>query len=298
MINRKTIDRLNRFPRENSRLLDKLAGPLPLIVVHRGSSDASIAENTTKAFHVANLLGADIVETDIIRSTDGDYFLFHDGMEEQHFGLEVDIKRLSTAELNQLSYQWHADPAKLQYGLEPLESLNRFPATIFNVDRSWSYWPEFLGTLADLDITSQLLLKSHVGPNELKALSDAPVKFPYMPIVSTMAEVNAVMACREINTVAFELLATTPDDEFSTPEAVEAVREMGYLIQLNALNLPNRNDLYLGWDDEASIFQFPAAGWGKLIDQGADLVQTDWPSLLRDYRTTLTSSSAKEKKEK
>lgn len=294
MINSSTFDRLNRFPRENSLLLDKLAGALPLIVVHRGASDASIAENTTKAFHVANLLGADIVETDIICSTDGDYFLFHDGMEDQHFGLKSDIKKLSTADLNQLTYQWHADPSQLRYGLEPLDSLSSFPDTIFNIDRSWNYWPEFLGTLADLNMTNQLLLKSHVGQDELKALSEAPTKFPYMPIVSSMAEVNAVAACRDINTVAFELLATTPDDEFGNAEAVEKVREMGYLVQLNALNLPNRNDLYLGWDDETSLFTSPDAGWGRLIDQGADLVQTDWPSLLRDYRMALTAAAAKE----
>lgn len=294
MINCSTFNRLNRFPRENSLLLDKLTGALPLIVVHRGASDASIAENTTKAFHVANLLGADIVETDILRSTDGDYFLFHDGMEEQHFGLKSDIRQLSTAEMSQLSYQWHADPSKLRYGLEPLDSLSSFSDTIFNIDRSWNYWPEFLDTLADLDMTNHLLLKSHVGQDELKSLAESPTRFPYMPIVSTMAEVNAVAKCQDINTVAFELLATTPDDEFGNLEAVETVREMGYLVQLNALNLPNRSDLYLGWDDEASLFQSPDAGWGRLINQGADLVQTDWPSLLRDYRVALAAAATKE----
>lgn len=291
MITSSTLDQLNRFPRENSLLLKRLVGKLPLIVVHRGASDASIAENTIKAFHVANLLGADIVETDIIRSNDGDYFLFHDGMEEQHFGLKTDIRQLSTAELNQLSYQWHAEPSKLYYGLEPLNSLRNFPDTIFNIDRSWYYWPEFLGSLADMGMTHQFLLKSHVGQEELQALSESSTKFPYMPIVSTMAEVNTVIEYRDINTVAFELLAGSPEDEFGTAEAVEAIRDMGYLVQLNALNLPNRNDLYLGWDDETSLFQSPEAGWGKLIRQGADLVQTDWPSLLRDYRATLTATT-------
>ena len=27
----------------------------------------------------------------------------------------------------------------------------------------------------------------------------------------------------------------------------------------------------------------PDKGWGRLIELGADIIQTDWPSLLRDY---------------
>ena len=85
MINQATWDRLGNFPEENSLIIEKLQQAVPLIVFHRGAKGASIAENTAKSIHIANLLGADIVEIDVVRSIDGDYFLFHDGEEPQHF---------------------------------------------------------------------------------------------------------------------------------------------------------------------------------------------------------------------
>jgi glycerophosphoryl diester phosphodiesterase len=41
-----------------------------LIAVHRGSSMGNVVENTIPAFHAAIQSGADILEIDIIRSTD------------------------------------------------------------------------------------------------------------------------------------------------------------------------------------------------------------------------------------
>lgn len=284
MINQATWDRLGNFPEENSLIIEKLQQAVPLIVFHRGAKGASIAENTAKSIHIANLLGADIVEIDVVRSIDGDYFLFHDGEEPQHFGLSRNICELSTAEIYKLSYKWHSDPDKMFYGVEPLDTVRNFDKTIFNVDRSWWYWPDLLEILASFNMTNQLLMKSHVGSKELHALASTPVKFPYIAIVRTMAEVEEVMARPEINTIGFELLAHTDEDEFADKAAVQEIREQGYVVQLNALNLSNRNPLYRGWDDEASLLGSPELGWGKLIDQGADLVQTDWPSLLRDYR--------------
>lgn len=284
MVNQATWDRLSMFSEENSLLVEKLKASLPMIVVHRGAKGASIAENTSKAILTANLLGADIVEIDVIRSVDGEYFLFHDGTEKQHFGLDRNIKELSAAKIEQLSYIWHSEPDKKFYGVEPLESLKNFPNIIFNIDRSWDYWPDLFEKLESYNMTCQFLMKSHVGPEELSALVRSPIKFPYLAIVKSMAEVNAVMACPEINTIGFELLAHNEEDEFANKESIKQLKEKGYLIQLNALNLSNRNDLYLGWDDEASLFNDPETGWGKLMDQGADLLQTDWPSLVRDFR--------------
>lgn len=284
MVNKATWDRLAKFPKENSLLIEKLKAPMPMIVVHRGAKSASIAENTEKAIHTANLLGADVVEIDVIRSTDGQYFLFHDGTENQHFGLDRNIRELSSLEISKLSYSWHSEPDKKFYGVEPLESLKNIPNTIFNLDRSWEYWPHLLEELETFNMPQQLLLKSQVGQEELSSLVNSKVKFPYLAIVKTMAEVNAVMAYPEINTIGFELLAHTGEDEFANKTTIKRLKEMGYLIQLNALNLPNRNNLYLGWDDEESLFNSPQNGWGRLIEQGADIVQTDWPSLLRDFR--------------
>ncbi|KAD3515081.1 esterase [Arthrobacter yangruifuii] len=51
--------------------------PLPLVVGHRGNS-GSAPENTAAAFTEARAAGADMVETDVRLTADGELFLFHD----------------------------------------------------------------------------------------------------------------------------------------------------------------------------------------------------------------------------
>jgi glycerophosphoryl diester phosphodiesterase len=274
-----------RFAQTNRLLHERLAAHHPLIVVHRGSGGGSIAENTGPAFRAAVRQGADMVETDVIRSTDGDYFLFHNGYEKMHFGLERDIRKLSTAELRALRYGWHVEPGAGDYGLEPLETiLTGFDDVLFNVDRSWWFWPDLLERMSAYGVAEKIVLKSPVAAEHLDALEASPAPFPYMPIVRSRAEIEAVLARDEINTVAIEVLAATADDELSDPGLIDELHARGLLVQLNAINLGNRVPLFLGWDDEVSLAEGPENGWGRLISHGADLVQTDWPALLRAHR--------------
>ncbi len=268
----------------NALLASRLAVHSPLIAVHRGSGAGSIAENTAPAVTAALAQGADIVEIDVIASTDGDYFLFHNGYEAMHFGLDRDIRELSTAQMEQLEYSWQAE-SDPPYGLARLDDvLQAFPGTILNVDRSWWYWDDLLDHLAGFGVTDQLLLKAPVEQEALELLADHPEPFPFLPIVKSPEEVEQVLAIGEINTVAMELLAQTPDDPFADPAYIQSLRARGIAVYLNALNLSNRVPLFCGWDDEASVLSHPDEGWGRLIALGADIVQTDWPALLRDYR--------------
>lgn len=268
----------------NALLASRLAAKAPLIAVHRGSGGGSIAENTAPAVTAALAQGADIVEIDVIASTDGDYFLFHNGYEAMHFGLDRDIRELSTAQMEQLHYTWQAE-ADPPYGMARLDDvLRQFPGTILNVDRSWWYWDDLLDHLTGFGVTDQLLLKAPVEQEALELLADHPEPFPFLPIVKSPEEVEQVLAIGEINTVAMELLAQTPEDPFADPAYIQSLRERGIAVYLNALNLSNRVPLFCGWDDEASVLSHPDEGWGRLIALGADIVQTDWPALLRDYR--------------
>ncbi|MBQ4436325.1 MAG: glycerophosphodiester phosphodiesterase, partial [Clostridia bacterium] len=43
-------------------------------------------------------------------------------------------------------------------------------------------------------------------------------------------------------------------------------------------------DLYGGLDDDMSICKGPESGWGKIIDKGIDVFQTEWPAILKEFR--------------
>ena len=61
------------------RLERELAEKKILIMAHRGVCGANIIENTMEAFELALRQGADILEMDVFRTTDGELFIFHDG---------------------------------------------------------------------------------------------------------------------------------------------------------------------------------------------------------------------------
>ncbi len=62
---------------ESSQLFDQLSAEGPLVIAHRGGDDLA-PESTVEAFQAAWAAGADVIEVDIRRTTDGVHYLFHD----------------------------------------------------------------------------------------------------------------------------------------------------------------------------------------------------------------------------
>lgn len=271
----------------NHRFLAAVNRKSPLVAVHRGQNSGSIVENTAKALKAAAVSGADIVEIDVIESTDGDYFIFHNGYEGAYFGLDRDILTLRTAELEELQYEVYVSGKAEKYGLEKLETvLKQFPDMILNIDRSWDYWDHLLPFLDRFDCADRVLLKSPVSEAWLSVLSSHKVKYPFMPIARTAEEIELTLGWPELNTVAIEIVVDDAGSELATNEFVQRMHARNLLVQANALNLPNRVPLFLGWDDEVSVLDNPDRGWGKLVDHGVDIIQTDWPMLLNQYLST------------
>lgn len=76
-----------------------------LILAHRGLSQGNIVENTVAAMTAGFKAGADAVEMDVIMSTDGGFFVFHDGCEPYLFADETrNLRTLSTPEIERLTY--------------------------------------------------------------------------------------------------------------------------------------------------------------------------------------------------
>lgn len=279
----------NTYAAINEPLNTAFARRRPLVAVHRGTGLGTIAENTGPAITAALAQGADMVEIDVVESTDGDFFLFHDGYEPMHFGIPENIRTLSTAQILDLSYAWCTNP-NAPYKVARLEDvLRNHPQTLFNVDRSWDSWPRllpFLDRFVQYRIVEpgRLLFKSPVTADMLELLAAHPVKYPYAPIVRSHEEVLQVLATEGINTVGMELIAPAPDHEFADAAYLEWLHGQGLFALLNAINLSNRVPLFAGWDDEASVLGSPDDGWGKLMALGADVIQTDWPGMLVPYR--------------
>lgn len=260
-----------------------------LIVVHRGTPNATIAENTSAAVVAAVASGADIVEIDAIQSTDGEFFTFHGDNELRLCGTERSITAMSASEIDTLSYIWVSHPGRTVRVERLLPLLAGFRgSTLFNIDRSWAYWASLLPKLAQLSMAQQLLLKAPAWlPEAIDVLRIFPTKFPFMPICKTLEEAECYLSDPELNTVGLELIAKTPDSPLFDQNVISTLRAQGVFVCVNAEVLSTGEDLWAGLDDEVSVLDDPAKGWGVLFERYADAVITDWPWLVRGYRENL-----------
>jgi len=304
-----------RYAEINAQLNRRFAEAGTLVMAHRGTAAGSIAENTTGAVLAAVRSGADIVEIDVTGSSDGEYFVHHDGIEGQHLTTDINLTRMPAAAIEEMSYRWLDRPGRtvrlerLAELLAPFRSASR-GAVMFNIDRSWWWWPDVLDELAALDMTPQLLLKCHArNADAIELLAAHPVKFPFMPICFTVEEAERYLDRDDLNLVGVEVIAPTPSSApgpvegaaatpapaVPVPELVEgspftraatfaALHERGVFVLVNAEVLPIAVQCFPGLCDERAILEGSEAGWGPIFDLGADVIQTDWPWLLADYR--------------
>jgi len=262
----------------NAKLRARLASKKPLIAVHRGSPGGNLIENTIPAYVAAIRQGGDIIEADVIMSTDGVLYTFHDGNELRLCNETTNIKQMSSAAIDKLKY------FRTAYKVERLESVFRYfkGDTLINIDRAWDYWPEVLKLVDQYEMADQILLKSRVKPALLSYLESCSTEYMYMPIVSSEEELEIVKRHR-INLVGAELLATTNESRFVQESYIRSIQQQGLFVWVNAINFDDHTVLYAGYDDRISIMDDPDKGWGILIDKGIDIIQTDWPQLLSGY---------------
>lgn len=267
---------------------EKLENNPFLIAVHRGSSMGNIVENTIPAFHAGVQSGSDILEIDIIRSTDGKFYIFHDGNEKRLLGLDRNIKTMDSSEIDSCNYRNNIGHV-VNVKVEKLEDvLNAFKGDILiNLDRSWEYWDTLLPFLDQFNMVDKILLKSPVQKSWLNVLDAHQVKYSFIPIIKNLLDIEEMESYKNINMIGMEIIAEDQESPFFRDETIKTIKDKDLLIWINAIRLDDQNILYAGFDDDASIMKGTEHGWQKLVDKGADMIQTDWPSLLYNYREKL-----------
>lgn len=254
-----------------------------LIAVHRGTNGGNIIQNTTKAYINAIAHKGDMVEVDVVRSKDGEFFAFHDGQEKLVFDQSIDIRELTATDIKKLTcFNSLAEPVvqKLETIKEVLTNLEG--KAFINIDRSWFYWDTFLDTLKHYPSLDQVLLKAPAKEELLVQLRDSKLDVMFMPIVKTSEELEMVLNFKGINIVALELIFADLQSDLIRPETMNRIKQNNMLTWVNALRLNDTTILSAQLDDDAAILDGGQA-WGELVSLGFDIIQTDWPHLLYDY---------------
>ena len=254
-----------------------------LVAAHRGTCGANIVQNTWLSCENALQHGADLVELDAILSTDGIFFAIHDGEEPSLWGMNRDARVMSSREIerfpvmNQLDIFIDQHVERLEYILKRLKG-----KCLINIDRSWFYWKEMIRFLDKMQMYDQILLKAPAEEKYLKELEESKSPVMFMPIIRTAQEWDLAKKYN-INLVAVEIVFEDLRVPVVQREFIQELHDRKVLAWVNSLTLYDDVTLSALLDDNRAIINGYDTAWGRLIDMGFDIIQTDWPALVKKY---------------
>ena len=104
----------------------------------------------------------------------------------------------------------------------------------------------------------------------------------YLPILRDPAVLDRVRHYK-VNLYGAEVIFETEDHVFCSGEFIEGMHRDQKKLWVNAITLDDTTKLTAGHDDNSAILQDMDQAWGWLVDKGYDIIQTDWPLLLKTY---------------
>ena len=253
-----------------------------LVACHRGDW-RNYPENSIPAIESVIRMGVDIMELDLKLTKDSVLVVCHDRTLNRTTtgkGLIAEIPYDSIQRCFLKSGHGVATSHRMPTLREALELCK--DRIVVNIDKGYQYYDLVQRLSEELGVTGQLLIKGK------SPVADVAAKFSryehnmmYMPIIDILKPKGQALFAEYLDTDTVPLAYEVCWSEY-TP-AVEACMKKvlagGSKLWVNSL-WPS---LCGGLCDDAAFEGDPAAVYGKLVDMGATMIQTDRPELLISY---------------
>jgi glycerophosphoryl diester phosphodiesterase len=235
-----------------------------MVLAHRGTGNFNIwaTENTIAAYDIAWKMGADGIETDVRKTSDGYLVIMHDATVNKTTNGSGRVEDMTLEQIKALKIR--------SFNIEvPVQSVPTFMETLvflkgktlLDVDLKTNDIGAVVNeiTLAGMTNSAYIVIGS---PAEAYAARSVNPDVAIMPKVTNVEEAREFV--ENLSPIAFFEI------EYSnaTPELVEYIHSNDIKIHLNAL----LNYDFLG-----------KAGFQMLLERGADIIQTDRVELLVPY---------------
>ncbi len=256
-----------------------------LIVAHRGTFGGNIPCNIIPSFEIALKQGADMIELDVDMTGDGTLVVFHPRMEPKHLGLVGKrLRDMTDAEVAELRYV-NYDRDATQFGIERLDDVfETFKGRCYiNIDKFWGHPKEIYEAVKRHGITDQVLVKSSPSEEVLRVLGEVAPELPFMPIVQDTHPLHEQLMHSGLNYVGAEVLFANEEVEVASEAFIDRMHRDGKLLWANSIIYNYKVQLTAGHSDDTALCKDPELGWGWLARRGFDLIQTDWPIMLKSY---------------
>lgn len=258
----------------------------PLVCAHRGVACGNIPCNTIAAFNAALLQNADMIELDVTKSADGEFYVFHPGMENPQLHSRRFISTMKSSSVSKLHYV-NQDDTKTQFGVEKLEDVFNFlkGKCYINVDKFWTDIPGISSVIRKCGVEKQVIVKTEIKNNYMNQLQQFASDFMFMPIVRGSDNITDTLVEKGIHCIGAEVLFSQDDDFCCSAEYIKSMHDKGMILFVNAEVYDYKSIISAGHNDDTALSKDLYSGWGWLIDRGFDIIQTDWCGTLSKYIT-------------
>ena len=253
-----------------------------LVACHRGDW-RNWPENSLAAIESVIGMGADIVELDLALTSDSVLVVCHDRTLNRTTtgrGLIAEIPYDSVQRCFLKSGHGVATAHRMPTLREALEVCK--DRIVVNIDKGYQYYDLVQALSEEFGVTGQLLIKGK------SPVEDVAAKFAryehnmmYMPIIDILKPKGQALFAeyrdKGITPLAYEVCWSEYTPEVK--ECMDKVVASGSKLWVNSL-WPTLNG---GLCDDAAFEGDPAEVYGKLVDMGATMIQTDRPELLISY---------------
>ncbi len=254
-----------------------------LVVCHRGDW-RNYPENSIPAIESVIKMGADMVEIDIQLTKDSVLVLSHDRTIDRCTTGKGNINDLTYEEIQKYYLKTaHNVRSSLDLKMPTLEealAVCKDRITV-NLDKGYDYYDLVLEITERLGVTNQVLIKGSKPVAEVQAkMAEHKNNLLYMPVITPTKESHKALFndyLAEKPQLAYELCWDKMCPEVE--DAVKRVLASGSKVWVNTL----WNSLCGGWSDDVAFETSAAEVYGKVVDMGTTIIQTDRPEMLIEY---------------
>lgn len=255
-----------------------------LVVCHRGDW-RNFPENSIPAIESVIAMKADIVELDIQLTKDSVLVLMHDGTIDRCTTGKGRISELTYEEIQKYYLKTaHGTRCSLDLKVPTLREALEVckDRIVINIDKGYNHYGLVLTMAEEMGMTEQILIKGSSTLADIREkMSANKENLLYMPIITpsnpkSMEIFEGYIADDEPQ-LAYEICW----GEY-TPEVETVMQRLiadGSKLWVNSL----WNSLCGGLSDDVAWVTSAEEVYGKLVDMGATMIQTDRPEYLLDY---------------
>ena len=287
---------LDRAAAIMGRIADPGAGAI--VVAHRGCHAAAARlglgaapENSLTALEHCVAIGADVMETDVRMTRDGHLVMIHDATVDRTTNGHGRVSGLTLAELRDLRLRddlGGADAPLTDDRIATLDEMLRAAAgrIVLNLDIKDAVHAETIEAVVKAGAQKRVLVKANAGIASPPMAGLPPFdRVPFMPMLTGGADLPLVIERQSTGAVRPIGYEVPRMPVAALPPLVAAARAARGRVWANTLW-----DGYVagvGGDDDA--LRDPGRVWGRLIDAGVSMIQTDHPAELRQFVDSVSS---------